>query len=181
MNMRTVLWMALFVCLLDAAYAAKPRTAKEWEQCRDKAEESVNQMEVGIAGVEYEIKKRCGAPPAKEPSSATGAVGMQPSDVVRSKAWRDKFKAITKARYPAFVERLSVASKTQLEGDWIVGEGIAPHSGGVEEAAMAINAKSGEVLGAMLEDGKKTTRFGADGTWQNAPAFLKDWVAAREQ
>jgi hypothetical protein len=158
-----------------------PKTIKKWEQCRDKAESSVNQQEVGISGVEYEIKSKCGDPPAKEPGSTTGAVGMHPYDLVRSKTWKSKFVAITKGKYKSFVERLKVSSETNLEGDWITGAGQAPHMGGSEEAALAINAKSGEVYGAMLEDGKTLSGFGFGTSWENAPKFIKEWAADHKQ
>ena len=159
---------------LCSAYAAKPKNLKEWEQCRDKAESSVSQFEVGVAGVEAEIKMKCGEPPTKEPSSSTGAVGMYPYDLVRSKAWKNKFVKITKNKYQSFIERLGVSSETTLEGDWIVGEGQAPHLGGIEEAALAIHAKTGVVFAAMMEDGNKFSQFGFN-SWQHAPPYLQTW------
>lgn len=42
---------------------AKPKTEKDWIACRDKAEASVSQFEVGIAGVEAAILDRCGKRP----------------------------------------------------------------------------------------------------------------------
>ena len=174
----------ILICALIAvaspcsAYAAKPKTLHEWEQCRDKAVSSVNQFEVGVAGVEVEIEMKCGEPPAREPSSSTGAVGMHPYDLVRSKAWKNKFVKITKGKYQSLVKRLTVAGETTLEGDWIVGNGLAPHMGGSEEAVFAINAKTGEVFAAMMEDGNKFSQFGFK-SWQIAPPYLKTWLKER--
>jgi hypothetical protein len=163
----------------SVACFAGPKTLEAWEKCRDKAEASVDQREVGIAGVEAEIKNQCGGRPVKELGTATGAIGVLPSDVVRSKAWKKKFMGITKGKYKVFSERLSVASETKLEGEWITGEGIAPHSGGSDEAAFAINTKSGQVFGAMLEEGNQIHGFGFGESWDNAPSFLREWAAAR--
>lgn len=160
--------------LYGTVCVANPQTMEEWEKCRDKAEESVNQIEVGVAGVEAEIETQCGSPPAKEPSALTGAVGMHPYDLVRSKAYKEKFIALTKEKYQPFVERLAVAGGTTLDGDWIVGEGQAAHMGGVEGAAFAINIKTEEVFAAMMEDGDDFRKFGFD-SWDAAPPYLKKW------
>ena len=170
---------ALFGCIIStsSAYAAKPKTLKAWEQCRDKAEASVDQQEVGIAGIEYEIKTQCGEPPAKEPNGITGIVGVSPYDLVRSKAWKSKFVAITQGKYESFVERLSVTGVTTLEDGWVVGDGLAPHMGGSDEAAIAINIETGEVYAATLEDSKSIYGFGFGSSWENAPKFIKEWAA----
>jgi len=166
--------------LAGSAYATKLKTLSEWELCRDKAESSVNQFEVGVSGVEAEINEKCGEPPAKEPSPLTGAVGMHPYDLVRSNAWKSHFTKITQESYQGFVERLTVAGETVLEGEWVVGEGIAPHMGGSDEAAFAINTKTGEVFAAMMEDGKKFTKFGFN-AWENAPPHLQEWFNSHKQ
>ncbi len=165
--------MAVFV--LNGAYAASYKNLKQWEQCRDKAESSVNQTEVGIAGVEYAIKSRCGEPPAQEPSASKGSVGMHPYDIVRSKAWKNKFIKITKGKYKNFVERLAVASETQRIDGWIVGDGMLPHSGGSEAAAFAINVETEEVLAIMIEDSNKISTFGFS-SLQKAPEYFRIWV-----
>jgi hypothetical protein len=157
-------------CLKRSSIATK----QEWERCRDKAESSVNQLDVGVVGVETEIMMKCGAPPPEEPSLVSGSVGMHPYDLVRSKAWKSKFVRIAKDNYSALVDRLVVASETILEGHWIVGEGQAPHSGGIENAAIAINSETGEVYAAIMESGIRFSRFGFS-SWQSAPPFLQQW------
>jgi len=183
MKQSKFLLCTLLGCVISTSYsyAEKPKTVNEWEQCRDEAEADVNQQEVGISGIEYEIKSKCGEPPAKEPNSITGAVGMLPYDLVRSKAWKSKFVAITQGKYQLFAERLSVSNTTTLEGDWIVGAGLAPHMGGSDEAALAINAQTGEVYGAILEDGKTIYGFGFGASWENAPQFIKEWAVNHQQ
>ena len=168
------------VAVAGSAHATKPKTINEWELCRDKAESSVSELEVGVSGVEAEINDKCGVRPVKEPSTLTGAVGMHPYDLVRSNAWKSRFIKITEENYQQFVDRLEVASETVLEGEWVVGDGIAPHSGGSEEAAFAINAKTGDVFAAIMEDGNKFSKFGFN-SWKIAPPYLQKWFASHKQ
>jgi hypothetical protein len=159
---------------------ATPRTVKEWEKCRDKAEASVDFHEQGNAGIESAIQKQCGEPPVNESGTVRG-IGIHPYDLVRSKTWKKKFTNITKKEYEIFTHRLSVAGITRLEEEWLVGEGNAPHSGGDSEAAFAINVASGEVFVAMLEDGNKISGFGFGTSWENAPKFLQTWAKKRKK
>lgn len=168
------------VAVAGSAHAAKPKTINEWELCRDEAVSSVSEIEVGVAGVEAEISDKCGEPPAKEPSTLTGAVGMYPYDLVRSNAWKSRFIKVTEESYQQFVDRLGVASETVLEGEWVVGDGIAPHSGGFEEAAFAINTKTSDVFAVMMEGGNKFRKFGFN-SWESAPPHLQKWFASHKQ
>ena len=168
----------LFATGLALAAGQKFKTVEAWDRCRDKAEASVDQREVGVAGVEAAIQQRCGEPPVREPSAATGLVGVHPYDLVRSKAWKAKFKAITKGRYQSLVDRFATAGNTQLEDGWIVAAGLMAHSGGMEEAALAIDPTTNAVYAAIMEDGRKLTGFGFNG-WPNAPAFLRQWAEER--
>ena len=124
-----LVWAMASMMLSGGALAAKPKTLKAWERCRDKAAASVNQAEEGVVGVDVAIQERCGEPPAQEPSAQTGSVGMHPYDLVRSKAWKNQFKAIAKDGYRDLVIRLEQASETTLEDGWIVGRGMQPHMG----------------------------------------------------
>jgi hypothetical protein len=164
----------LILCFLTtSSYAGKYKNIKEWEQCSDKAESSVDWREIGQMGVEAEIKTKCGSPPAQEPNILTGGIGVSPYDLVRSKAFKNKFAKLTKKQYQMFVDRMIVASETTLDGEWIVGNGIAPHSGGSDEAAFTINSKTGDVFAAMMVDGK-FIKFGFN-SWDESPKFLQEW------
>lgn len=175
MNKHKLLTLALLASIFAGNAYAVPKTIAEWEKCRDSAEESVDFNEVANAGIEAVIITQCGEPPAKEPSKATGIIGMQPYDIVRSKAWKAKFMQITKGDYKKFVERLTVASESEEKGDWITAEGMLPHSGGTESAAIAINIKTGKVYAAMREDSSKLKSYGFDSA-KNAPPFLQAWL-----
>ena len=151
---------------------------EQWETCRDKAVASVNVLEVGRQGAENAIRRQCGEPPVREAGTEIG-VGVRPDDLVRSKTWKKKFTDITKERYAAFVERLAVTSETVLEDGWIVGEGQAPHAGTVDEAALAIEARTGRVFAAMMVGGSRIYGFGFGESWPDAPPPLQRWAQTR--
>lgn len=177
------LYLALMLFGLSVAvvYAtAAPRNVEEWEKCKDKAETSVDQIEVGVSGVEAAIIEQCGIRPVDESGSVSG-IGVSSYDLIRSKVWKEKFVRITKGKYEDFVNRLGVSDITTLENGWIVGAGLMPHSGGHDEAAFAINIASGEVFGVMLEDSNKIVGFGFGTSWEDAPKFLQTWAKKREK
>jgi ankyrin repeat protein len=155
-----------------------PLSYEQWETCRDKAVASVNVMEVGRQGAENAIRRQCGEPPAREAGTEIG-VGVRPDDLVRSKTWKKKFTDLTKERYTAFVERLGVTSETVLEDGWIVGEGQVPHAGTIDEAALAIEARTGRVFAAMMVGGSRIYGFGFGESWADAPPPLQRWAQKR--
>lgn len=158
--------------------AATKMSPSEYKACAEKAESSVDQMKDGIWAVEAAERAQCGAPPVREVVGGRLA-GMHPYDIVRSKDWMQKFKNITKSEYSKFVERLTVASEAERRGAWIVGAGLAPHSGGVDEAAFAINVQSGAVFGAMMENQSKLFKFGFSSSEDDVPPYLISWLSER--
>lgn len=164
--------------VLATAVAAQPKTVKEWEACVASVEATVSQQDVGV-GAEAAVKARCGTRPATEPSSGKGLIGIQPYDLVRSSAWRPKFQSLAKGKYQSLVDRLAVSSATESRDGWVVGAGIAPRSGGSDEAAFAINVQTGEVFAALLEDGNQLVGFGFGSSWNSAPPYLQKWVQNR--
>lgn len=81
---------------------------------------------------------------------------MYPYDVVRSKMRKEKFMEISKKQYLDLVDRLSVADKTTLEGDWIVGDGCKAHSCAWDNAIIDINIKTRKVFAMMWSDKKNS-------------------------
>ncbi|TXI25969.1 MAG: hypothetical protein E6Q61_01295 [Nitrosomonas sp.] len=160
------------------AFASTSRPLKEWDDCVARAESSVSQQQVGVWGVEATIRERCGSRPVVEPDTKVGEV---PYDLVRSKTWAPKFRLILGDSYDAFVERIVVSSETELEGEWVVASGLMPHNGGDDEAAFAINKRTGAVYAAMLEDGKDLSGFGFGSSWSDAPPFLQRWTAEKKR
>jgi hypothetical protein len=173
---------AILKTLRAAAASGKgkgpPRSYEQWETCRDKAVASVNVLEVGRQGAENAIRRQCGEPPVREAGTEIG-VGVRPDDLVRSTTWKKKFTDITKERYAAFVERLGVTSETVLEDGWIVGEGQAPHAGTIDEAALAIEARTGRVFAGMMVGGSRIYGFGFGESWPDAPPPLQRWAQKR--
>lgn len=151
------------------------RTTKSWDKCARKAETSVDQMMVGIIGVETAILEKCGKRPVDQSGTDIG-VGVHPYDLARSNKWKNRFTRVTKNRYQEFVVRLIVASPTSLENGWLVGSGISPHLGGSDEAAFAINATTGEVFAAMIKNGDQFFGFGFGNSWSAAPKFIQNWA-----
>jgi hypothetical protein len=98
---------------------------------------------------------------------------------VRSKTWKKKFMDVTGDQYAAFLKRLDVASETVLEDGWIVGEGQAPHAGTIDEAAVAIEARTGRVFAAMMVGGSRIYGLGFGESWANAPPPLQRWARER--
>jgi hypothetical protein len=171
-NMNRVMASFLLVAASGATLAAAPKTQAQWEACLARAESSVNQMEVGVLGVEAKIRQMCGTPPVQETVDPQGA---QPYTLVRSAQWKPRFAAITRNKYAALVDRLTVASAITREGVWLTGSGLMPHRGGSDEAAIAIDTRTQAVYAAMLEGGTKLTTFGFRSA-QDAPPFLREWL-----
>lgn len=62
--------IAVFVVLISSyVHAASPKTEKEWDQCRDRVSESVNQIEEGVSGVVIAIHDKCGTRPTVKTKS----------------------------------------------------------------------------------------------------------------
>lgn len=171
--------VCIFVASVSLLFVVSPLMAsssyEQWEKCRGKAASSVKQSEVGTMGVERHILKKCGSPPVKETGTKEG-VDVEPRDLVRSQAWKQKFMEITKSKYKEFVKRFEVSGPTVLENGWIIGAGQAAHSGGFDEAALAIKASTGQVYGAMLEGGTEIYGFGFGPSWTDAPPYLQKWA-----
>lgn len=179
---------------------AKARNIEEWEKCVDK--ENTIAYDKGLCGALWcdnhsEIQRHCRDRPIDETASMLMGIGVNPYDLVRSKAWKKKFVSITKEKYQAFVDRLDVNEVTTLQGNWIIGQGMKPHAHGEDEAAFAINTTSGKVFAVMLEDHTDYTAEIRDITpshitypfgftnFYDAPPFLKkilkEWIEQYNQ
>lgn len=101
-------------------------------------------------------------------------VGKDPESALNDPALKDQFKMLLGDRLGAFRERLNVSSGITQEGEWVVGEGGMQHSFGVEEAAFAINSRTGETFAIMLTEGKEIRYFGTADV-AKLPAPLQNW------
>ena len=121
-------------------------------------------------------------PSQSRTDQATGIAsieGKYPFDVIKMPWFKSKLAALLndKSRRE-FSARLQVASPVERQGDWLVGKGLAPHSGGSEEAAFAINVNSGAVFGMMMTDGDVFTSIGVDDP-AKLPSPLQAWYLER--
>lgn len=66
-----------------------------------------------------------------------------PIEIVEDATYRQKFAKLLGPSLGDFTARLQTASPLLHDGSWIIGTGMAPHLGGEEEAAFAINRKAG--------------------------------------
>jgi ankyrin repeat protein len=146
----------------------------QWEKCRDRAAASADPLN-GRQGIEDAIQRQCGEPPVREAGTARG-IGVRPADLVRSTTWKKKFMDVTGDRYAAFVERLAVSGVTELQDGWIIGDGNAAHAGTIDEAALAIEARSERVFAAIMVGGSRIYGFGFGDSWTNAPPPLQRWA-----
>jgi len=99
---------------------------------------------------------------------AASIEGQYAYDVIEMPPIRSKLASLLdKESLKDFKARLQVAGPVEHQGEWLVGEGLAPHSGGSDEAAFAINTNSGAIFGVMMTNGDHFRSFGVD-----APAKL---------
>lgn len=100
--------------------------------------------------------------------------GQAPSAAIEHVALKAKFQGILGDKFNDFNERLNVSSGIEQQGEWLVGEGGMPHLFSIEEAAFAVNIKTGEVFAIMLTDGKDITWFGTSEI-SELPMPLQNW------
>lgn len=105
-------------------------------------------------------------------------VGKSPIEVMESTEWKSAFVEATRGHYDELHERLVVAGPVEMQGDWLVGEGIMPHGGGFNEAVFAISADTGKVYGAMIMNGEDIAMVGFD-VLKDAPTPIANWANDR--
>jgi hypothetical protein len=111
------------------------------------------------------------------PANILSFVGKDSESALDEPALKEKFKILLGDRLGMFRERLGVSSGMTQEGDWIVGEGGMQHLFSIEEAAFAINSKTGDIFAIMLTEGKEIRYFGATEA-ANLPVPLQNWYKA---
>ena len=103
-------------------------------------------------------------------------VGQHPRKILKEPAIASKFRPLllSAKNYNIFRSRLSVSSGVELKNDFYVGTGCLPHACGSDEAAFAINRKTGEAYAVMIVDGKQITWYGVKDA-QTLPTPLLEW------
>jgi hypothetical protein len=110
---------------------------------------------------------------------AASIEGQYAYDVIEMPPIRSKLASLLdKESLKDFKARLQVAGPVEHQGEWLVGEGLAPHSGGSDEAAFAINTNSGAIFGVMMTNGDHFRSFGVDAP-AKLPSPLLAWYRER--
>lgn len=103
-------------------------------------------------------------------------VGQHPREIFKEPAIVSKFQSllIDPESYGIFRPRIDVSSGVELKNGFYVGAGCLPHACGSDEAAFAINRRSGEAYAIMIVDGKQITWYGVKDA-SALPAPLLKW------
>jgi hypothetical protein len=82
-------------------------------------------------------------------------------DAWKSSAFRAAVRPIfDKKSLKLFKKNSSVTGKMVRSGEFVVGSGQAPHSGGYDMAALAVSVDGKKAYAVIIEDRKKVTRLG---------------------
>ena len=106
-------------------------------------------------------------------------LGQHPRKIFKAQAIVKKFKSLLGNKYDSFINNLSVSDSLKRKGDFYFASGCAPHACGDEEAAFAINARSGDIYVMNLINMYK--QLDARGTTNDLPAPLIEWYGKRVQ
>jgi hypothetical protein len=79
--------------------------------------------------------------------------------------------------YSSFIERISESHPCTKSNEHLVCEGNAPHGIGEDEAILAIDIKSGDIVAAMTIGGKDARWFGC--SVSDMPSSIHSWLTER--
>lgn len=94
------------------------------------------------------------APPLESAIDTKGDrfVNKHPKDVMEDLSLVAQFKQLLGNDYTAVNEAISVASPTNRDAGYIIGSGMAPHSGGSNTAMWAIDTQDGQIYVVWKQD-----------------------------
>jgi hypothetical protein len=103
-------------------------------------------------------------------------VGQHPREIFKEPAIVSKFQSLLldPESYGIFRPRIDVSSGVELKNGFYVGAGCLPHACGSDEAAFAINRRSGKAYAIMIVDGKQITWYGVKNA-STLPTPLLKW------
>jgi hypothetical protein len=115
------------------------------------------------------------APPLESAHDAQGDrfVNQHPKDVMEADGLVAKFKQLLGNDYPDIIEAISVASPTSRDAGYIIGAGMAPHSGGSNTAMWAIDTQDGQIYAVWKQDNQIKV-YGVANE-KRLPATLYNW------
>ncbi|MBC3807630.1 hypothetical protein H8K52_09775 [Undibacterium seohonense] len=108
------------------------------------------------------------------PFNTADLLGKNSASALDNEALKGRFKLLLGDNLTGFRERLNVSGDITQEGEWLVGEGGMPHLFSMEEAAFAINSRTGEIFAIMLTEGKNLNWFGTT-VVSDLPLPLQTW------
>lgn len=173
--MKIVYLISISNLILSSAVQAQ--SIQEWENCTNKIGRSLNTLEIGNIGYEQELKKHCGVRPATHITQDKLANSIA-YDLIQANQWKVKFQQLLKKDYIAVQSALSVSGTMQNNGNWWVGSGYNPQGAGVDQAAIAINTKTHQVLAVYVKAGVLQT-YGFDENTQDVPEKLWQWMSGK--
>jgi len=113
------------------------------------------------------------AVPAAAKADFSTLVGKPPSDALEHPALKAKFASLLGAALSDFADRLNVSSGIEVNGNYYVGAGCAPHLCSSDESIFSIDKNTGTVVAAMLMGGKEIQMFGASSPNELPPPLLQ--------
>ncbi len=115
------------------------------------------------------------APPLESAIDTTGDrfVNKHPKDVMEDRGLIAQFKQLLGNDYTAVNEAISVASPTTRDAGYIIGSGMAPHSGGSNTAIWAIDTQDGQIYAVWKQDSQIKV-YGVSNE-KRLPAPLYSW------
>lgn len=158
-------------------FSVHAQSIQDWEKCANRFGATINVLEIGNFNYEEEIKKHCGERPSSDITQDKLASYLA-SDVIQATQWKVKFQKLIKKDYAAVRSSLTVSATMQREGDWYVGSGYDPRGAGSEQAVIAVNIKSQQVLAAYISSGVLYL-YGFDENSQNVPEQLWQWISVQ--
>lgn len=167
----------LIIAVFSLPVITHAKSLQSWEQCRDKVGNSIDISEVGNIGYEQELVKQCGDRPVM-PIAANKLGESLPFDVVQATPWADQFKKLTGKGYTELKSSLTVSSKMQREGDWIVGSGYDPQGGNTSKAIIAINTKTNKVIAVYADVAGELKLYGFNHDSKGVPEKVWQWLSS---
>lgn len=103
-------------------------------------------------------------------------IGKHPADILKDPTAGPKIRSMLGEKFAVLEANIAVASGMEtVDGNLLVGTGIAPHDGGTNEAIMAFNTVTNAYYVVLFTDGQNLNAFGVN-DMKDLPAPLKQWV-----
>lgn len=173
-NDKLVLPILAIASLLGAVTPGHMGNLTQWQNQLAPTQQIVNSADVG-----YTPRNNTSQDASQIRGQEQGLlrlIGAAPVDVLDAPEIKGKFAALLGATQPDFRINLTVSGPVASDGEWLVGAGGRPHAAVTEQAAFAINLRSGEAFAAMLTGGSNVTIYGRNDI--NAmPPPLQNWYA----